>query len=110
MPEIKVQVRTYTVEFLCESCRHAALKKTGTILASLPEKIEYICPNCGVRTYLTESYPKMVTEEVWNDPLDSIKVAHCENGHTFLTLEGHPLTDGKPECIFCCMAARHEAE
>lgn len=110
MPEIKVQVRTYNVEFLCESCSKAALQKTGLVLTSMPAKIEYRCPNCGIKTYLTESYPKLVTEEVWNDPMDSIKVAHCENGHTFLTLEGHPLTGGKPDCIFCCMAGKHDAK
>ena len=109
MPEVKVRVRTYTVTYLCDACGKAELQSTGIALMSHPAKYEYKCPGCGNRTYMSETYPKLTTETVWGDDFNTLRMETCDGGHTFIVLDGHPMVEGKPACLFCCMAGKHEA-
>ena len=64
MSEVKTEVRTFNVEYVCDSCNQANMRSTGIVLTSNPPWYPHKCPNCGACQDFRTSYPKFVTEKV----------------------------------------------
>ncbi len=64
MPEVKQEVNTYLIRYLCDECGKGTLNPTGIALTSYPPQYPHICDKCGRNETFWEKYPKTVYEPV----------------------------------------------
>ena len=55
--EIKAEVKTYKVDYLCDECKVGYMRPTGRAFPTHPMKFQHKCTNCeNTKTFL-EAYP-----------------------------------------------------
>ena len=47
MSEVKHEVKTYLIRYLCDDCGIGTLNPTGITLTSYPPQYPHTCGNCG---------------------------------------------------------------
>lgn len=60
MPEIKKEVKTFNVEYICDSCGNGKMVDTGChywVEDTLPESYVHECDACGDEKGFTCKYP-----------------------------------------------------
>lgn len=62
MPEIKKEIKSYSVDYVCDQCEIGNLLPTGLCLTSMPPKFPHICNYCNAYYELSKRYPKIIYE------------------------------------------------
>jgi len=62
--ESRREVKVIKVVYTCDRCKSGEMKPTGQVYNLGTLQIEHICPVCGFRKSLTESYPKIEYQEI----------------------------------------------
>lgn len=60
MPEIKVEIKSYRVSYLCEKCTYGDLVFTGLVQLTDPPFYEHLCNHCGNHEAFLKKYPAIV--------------------------------------------------
>ena len=60
MAEIEQEVKTFTVNYLCDECGEGYMESTGSILISNPPQYPHKCNACGSDRTFREKYPKTI--------------------------------------------------
>ena len=63
MAEIKTEVKTYQIDYVCDECGCGYLRPTGEALLTHPPKYPHKCKTCGFKKTFKNKYPTVVTEE-----------------------------------------------
>lgn len=65
MSEIKQEVRTFVVNYKCDTCKEGYMFPTGIALMSNPAQYPHKCNFCGIeKTFRGIKYPKYVNEAI----------------------------------------------
>lgn len=64
MSEIKQEVRTFVVNYKCDSCGNGYMKFTGGSLLSCPPQYPHRCTFCDAAKTFKTTYPKYVNEAI----------------------------------------------
>ncbi len=59
MAVVKMEAKTYQVEYRCDDCGEANMEATNVVKTSMPPWYVHRCPKCGVEKDLRERYPHM---------------------------------------------------
>ncbi len=63
--ELKREVKTYQVDYICDNCGKGQMCATGFSLSSSPPQHAHVCNKCGTaRVFLGKKYPMIVQEPV----------------------------------------------
>ena len=60
MPELKTEIKSYRVTFLCEECNEGDMVYTGMELTSNPPWYTHRCNKCGEYKNFRRRYPGIV--------------------------------------------------
>ena len=63
MPEQTREVKTFRVDYICDTCGRAAIQQTGMVSSSYPALYEHKCPACGVVSVQYSCYPTIRYKE-----------------------------------------------
>ena len=79
MPEIKLPVSVFQVEFICDVCGEGKMLPTGIMLPSKPEKYEHVCSYCNQKENFEKVYGQIVIEPEMNprEPIESSEILPC---------------------------------
>ena len=66
MPIIETEVKTYSLEYLCDDCGKGYLIYKDLTFLTMPPQYKHICSNCGKQYILTESFPRTETKKEEN--------------------------------------------
>jgi hypothetical protein len=66
MPESKIPVRTFLVDYACDRCSVGKMCKAGVVKTMMPPLYQHKCsePSCGYLQDFHESYPSVRYEEI----------------------------------------------
>jgi hypothetical protein len=63
MAEIKHEVQTYEVDYICDECKEGRMRFTGVELTVHPPIYPHLCDKCKLRKDFRCIYPKIVYEK-----------------------------------------------
>lgn len=72
MAEVKTQVKTYEVQYVCDVCKDGYMEPNGIMLTSNPPKYQHSCQNCNHSVSFRVQYPRMVYEPILFENISDI--------------------------------------
>lgn len=64
MAEIKQEVKTFEVDYICDECGKGKMRNAGFVLDSNPPQYPHRCKECGAKKTFYHTYPRTVYERV----------------------------------------------
>lgn len=64
MAEVRTEVRTYEIQYVCDVCKDGYLEPNGITLTSHPPQHQHSCTSCGHTVSFRVIYPRMVYEPI----------------------------------------------
>ncbi|MFD2574267.1 hypothetical protein ACFSUS_26775 [Spirosoma soli] len=62
MPEVKKEVRTYKVRYVCDRCGIGDMEATGVVPKGYPGTYPHSCNHCGAFQTFDRQYPEIRLE------------------------------------------------
>ena len=66
MAEIRQEVKTFVVHYLCDECGKEAMEpdRKGVVSFVMPPAYDHTCPGCGAKATFGIEYPRIETEAI----------------------------------------------
>jgi len=60
--ETKKEVKTYSIDYVCEECGDGNMRPEGHVLTTYPARYPHKCTSCGHMETFKITYPHVITE------------------------------------------------